>query len=374
MNFRNAPGSTVPPGKPVPAGGRGRRRTSAGPTRLLVTGGAGFVGSAYVRHVLGPHGPGDVTVTVLDKLTHAGTLTNLTTVLTDPRFGFVHGDVCDPAVAARLAGRHDEIVHFAAETHVDRSVDGTAVFVATNVLGTQTLAEAALRGGVRRFVHISTDEVYGPGGAGPRAEEAPLAPGSPYSASKASADLIALAHHRTHGLDVRVVRAARTYGPHQFPEHTVPSLVTRLMGGPDGGRGLDGVRGDGSPGAGGSARVRDWLHVEDHCRGIELARTRGRPGRTYNLGGGTELSEDQLTGLLAELCGTLPAGGPARTGEAGRPAGRPARTEEVPATDAAWSRAHTELGYRPRRALPEALAETAAWYRENRAWWEPLTS
>ncbi|MFF7360367.1 NAD-dependent epimerase/dehydratase family protein [Streptomyces sp. NPDC008125] len=350
----------------MPTGGGGGRPAPAGPSRLLVTGGAGFVGSAYVRHVLGPEGPGDVTVTVLDKLTHAGTLTNLTTVLADARFGFVHGDVCDPAVAARLAGRHDEIVHFAAETQVDRSVDGTAVFVATNVLGTQTLAEAALRGGVRRFVHVSTDEVYGPGGAGPRAEGAPLAPGSPYSASKASADLIALAHHRTHGLDVRVVRAARTYGPHQFPEHTVPSLVTRLMGG------LDVVRGGGSGDrdAGGSARVRDWLHVEDHCRGIELARTRGRPGRTYNLGGGAELSEDQLGGLLAELCGALPAGRSARTGEAGRAA--PA--EEVPATGAAWSRARTELGYLPRRALPEALAETTAWYRENRAWWEPLTS
>ncbi|MFD6528958.1 dTDP-glucose 4,6-dehydratase [Streptomyces sp. NPDC060184] len=347
MNFRNAPGS------PVPTAGGGRR-TSAGPTRLLVTGGAGFVGSAYVRHLLGPDGPRDVTVTVLDKLTHAGTLTNLTTVLADPRFGFVHGDVCDPEVTARLAARHDGIVHFAAETQVDRSVDGTAVFVATNVLGTQTLAEAALRGGVRTFVHVSTDEVYGPGGAGPRAEEALLAPDSPYSASKASADLIALAHHRTHGLDVRVVRAAGTYGPHQFPEHTVPSLVTRLMGG------LDTVRGEG--GAGGGARVRDWLHVEDHCRGIELARTRGRPGRTYNLGGGAELSEDQLAGLLAELCGALPAGRPAT------------RTEEVSATGAVWSRARTELGYRPRRALPEALAETTAWYRENRAWWEPLTS
>ncbi|MGW2276382.1 dTDP-glucose 4,6-dehydratase [Streptomyces sp. NPDC001770] len=359
MNFRNAPGNPVPPGG-------GGRRTSAGPTRLLVTGGAGFVGSAYVRHVLGPDGPGDVTVTVLDKLTHAGTLTNLTTVLADPRFWFVHGDVCDPATAARLAGRHDEIVHFAAETQVDRSVDGTAVFVATNVLGTQTLAEAALRGGVRRFVHISTDEVYGPGGAGPRAEEAPLAPDSPYSASKASADLIALAHHRTHGLDVRVVRAAGTYGPHQFPEHTVPSLVTRLMGG------LDVVRAAGGGDGGGGARVRDWLHVDDHCRGIELARTRGRPGRTYNLGGGAQLSENQLAGLLAELCGARPA----RTEEAGRPAGGPVapRTEEVPAAGAAWSRARAELGYRPRRALREALAETTAWYWENRAWWEPLTS
>lgn len=334
----------------APGEGRG---DPAGPTRLLVTGGAGFVGSAYVRHVLGPDGPGDVTVTVLDKLTHAGTLTNLTTVLADPRFGFVHGDVCDPAVVARLAARHDEIVHFAAETHVDRSVDGTAVFVSTNVLGTQTLAEAALRGGVRRFVHISTDEVYGHGGAGPRAEDAPLAPDSPYSASKASSDLIALAHHHTHGLDVRVVRAARTYGPHQFPEHTVPYLVTRLMGG------LDVPRGSGG------GRARDWLHVEDHCRGIELARTRGRPGGTYNLGGGAELSEEQLTGLLAELCGGPPAD---RRAEAS------SGTDGAPRPGATRSRACSELGYRPRRALTEGLAETTAWYRDNRAWWEPLTS
>ncbi|MCX5397920.1 dTDP-glucose 4,6-dehydratase [Streptomyces sp. NBC_00102] len=345
-------------GSPSRVGG-GLRESRGGPTRLLVTGGAGFVGSAYVRRLLGPEGPGDVTVTVLDKLTHAGTLTNLTTVLADPRFGFVHGDVCDPAVVARLVARHDEIVHFAAETQVDRSVDGTAVFVSTNVLGTQTLAQAALRGGVRRFVHISTDEVYGPGGAGPRAEDAPLAPASPYSASKASADLIALAHHRTHGLDVRVVRAAGTYGPHQFPEHTVPSVVTRLLGG------LDVPRGSGAGGGAGDGRVRDWLHVDDHCRGVELARTRGRPGRTYNLGGGAELSEAELTGLVAEVYGGSPV--PRRAGASTRPG-------DVGPPRAAWSRACSELGYRPRRALPEALAETTAWYRDNRAWWEPLTS
>lgn len=292
-------------------------------------------------------------MTVLDKLTHAGTLTNLTTVLTDPRFGFVHGDVCDPAVVARLAARHDEIVHFAAESHVDRSVDGTAAFVATNVLGTQTLAQAALRAGVRRFVHMSTVEVYGPVGTGPGAyEDAPLAPDSPYSASKASADLIALAHHRTHGLDVRVVRAAGTYGPHQFPEYTVPYLVTRLMDGFDVPPPVDGTR------------VRDWLHVEDHCRGVELARTRGLPGRTYNLGGGARLSDEELTGLLLDLWES-----PGR--ERVRPGGPGGRD---PHGGADRSRARRELGYRPHRSIGEALAGTIAWYRENRAWWEPLTS
>lgn len=377
-----SPAGEAASGARAPGGGAAGEvpRTPGGPTRLLVTGGAGFVGSAYVRHVLGPDGPGDVSVTVLDKLTHAGTLTSLTTVLADPRFGFVHGDVCDPALVARLAARHDEIVHFAAETHVDRSVDGTAVFVSANVLGTQILAEAALRCGVRRFVHISTDEVYGPGGAGPRAEDTPVAPDSPYAASKAASDLIALAHHRTHGLDVRVVRAAGTYGPHQFPDHTVPHLVIRLMGGLGATGWGGGGGGGGGEGDGGSGGRRDWLHVEDHCRGIELARTRGRPGGTYNLGGGVELSEEEVAGVLAELYGGLPVGisgglpGGLPVGlMVGRRTGTLPRTGDVPPPGAARSRACSELGYRPRRGLTEALAETTAWYRDNRAWWEPLT-
>jgi dTDP-glucose 4,6-dehydratase len=321
-------------------------------TRLLVTGGAGFIGSAYVRMLLGPGGPDDVRVTVLDQLTYAGTLTNLTDVLADPRLTFVRGDICDRTLVGRLASENDQIVHFAAESHVDRSIDGAAAFVMTNALGTQTLLDAALAHGITTFVHISTDEVYGSIAQGSWTEDEPLAPNSPYSASKASADLLALAYHRTHGLDVRITRCSNNYGPHQFPEKIIPLFVTRLLDGHD-----VPLYGDGS-------HVRDWLHVEDHCRGIELARTAGRPGATYNIGGGTELTNKELTGLLLDACGADWS--------------RVRHVEDRKGHDQRysvdWSRARDELGYRPRHTLPGALARTVDWYRDNRAWWEALSS
>ncbi|MFF4568034.1 dTDP-glucose 4,6-dehydratase [Streptomyces sp. NPDC001410] len=315
---------------------------------LLVTGAAGFIGSTYVRTLLADDPPDAPRITVLDKLTYAGTLTNLPAG--HPRLDFVHGDICDAPLVDKLMADADQVVHFAAESHVDRSIEGAGEFVLTNVVGTQTLLDAALRHGVGPFVHISTDEVYGSIESGSWPEDHPLAPNSPYSASKASSDLLALAYHRTHGLDVRVTRCSNNYGPHQFPEKVIPLFVTNL---------LDGLN---VPLYGDGRNVRDWLHVEDHCQGIELVRTRGRSGEVYNIGGGTELSNRDLTGLLLGACGA----GRDRVEYVSDRKGHDLRYSVD------WSKARDELGYRPRRDFTTGLADTVAWYRDNRAWWEPL--
>ncbi|MEU1350204.1 dTDP-glucose 4,6-dehydratase [Streptomyces sp. NPDC005795] len=320
-------------------------------TRLLVTGGAGFIGSHYVRTLLGPDGPGDLVVTVLDKLTYAGSPANLDEVRDHPGFSFVQGDICDAELVGGLMTGHDQVVHFAAESHVDRSIDGGAEFVRTNVLGTHTLVHAAHLSGVRTFVHISTDEVYGSIDEGSWTENEPLAPNSPYSASKASSDLIALSYHRTHGLDVRVTRCSNNYGHHHFPEKVIPLFVTHLL------------EGRPVPLYGDGAHVRDWLHIDDHVQGIELVRTKGRAGQVYNIGGGTELSNKELTGLLLEACGadwdTDVVHVEDRKGHD--------RRYSVDCT-----RIREELGYEPRKDFRTGLAETVRWYRENRSWWEPL--
>ena len=237
--------------------------------KMLVTGGAGFIGSHYVRNVLGNCWGLDApeSVVVLDKLTYAGTTTNLTEVLDDPRLRFVEGDILDRALVDDLMGEVDVVVHFAAESHVDRSIMGAADFVMTNVVGTQTLLDSALQHGITKFVHVSTDEVYGSIDEGSWDEEQPLEPNSPYSASKASSDLIARSYWRTHKLPVCVTRCSNNYGPHQFPEKVIPLFITNLL---DGGT---------VPLYGEGANVRDWLHVDDHCRGIHLVLGGGRPGR-----------------------------------------------------------------------------------------------
>jgi dTDP-glucose 4,6-dehydratase len=326
--------------------------------RILVTGGAGFIGSEYVRLLLGkPLGSADgvpplepTVVTVLDKLTYSGNLANLDPVRDDPRLRFVQGDICDPVVVDEVVADHDVIVHFAAESHVDRSIAGAAPFVTTNVLGTQTLLDAALRHRTGRFVHVSTDEVYGSIDEGSWTETWPLAPNSPYSASKAGSDLLALAYHRTHGMDVVVTRCSNNYGPYQYPEKVIPLFVSNL---------LDGAT---VPLYGDGGNIRDWLHVHDHCRGIALVQQKGRAGEVYNIGGGTELTNKELTGLLLDACGA-------------------GWDRVVPVTDRKGhdrrysldiTKIHDELGYSPSITLDQGLADTVAWYRDNRAWWEPL--
>jgi dTDP-glucose 4,6-dehydratase len=315
---------------------------------LLVTGAAGFIGSRYVRTLLDSDAPDAPRITVLDRLTYAGTLDNLE--LDHPRLEFVQGDIRDAELVDKLMAQADQVVHFAAESHVDRSILTAADFVLTNVVGTQTLLDAALRHRVEPFVHVSTDEVYGSIGTGSATEEYPLNPSSPYSASKASSDLFALAYHHTHGLDVRVTRCSNNYGPHQFPEKVIPLFVTNL---------LDGKK---VPLYGDGLNVRDWLYVDDHCLGVDLVRTKGRPGEIYNIGGGTELTNKELTGLLLAACGADWDSVEYVTDRKGH--------DLRYSVD--WSKARDELGYRPRHDFATGLDATVAWYRDNRAWWEPL--
>jgi dTDP-glucose 4,6-dehydratase len=317
-----------------------------------VTGGAGFIGSHYVRSVLGDAwgGTRPESVVVLDKLTYAGNVENLAQVRADRRLQFVRGDILHVPTVDALMAQVDAVVHFAAESHVDRSIVGADAFVMTNVVGTQTLLDSALRHGVEKFVHVSTDEVYGSISEGSWDEDQPLEPNSPYSASKAGSDLLARAYFRTHGLPVCVTRCSNNYGPYQFPEKVIPLFVTNLM---------DGQK---VPLYGEGANVRDWLHVDDHCRGIHLVLDGGRPGEVYNIGGGTELSNKELTGLLLEATGTDWE-----------------RVEQVTdrlGHDLRYSvditKISNELGYQPRVPFEQGLAETVEWYRAHRDWWEPL--
>jgi dTDP-glucose 4,6-dehydratase len=320
--------------------------------QILVTGGAGFIGSHFVRTLLSGGYPAftDADVTVLDKLTYAGTLTNLPDIESTPRLSFVEGDICDPDVVDGLVAAADAVVHFAAESHVDRSITGAAAFVVTNVLGTQTLLDAALRRRLGKFVHVSTDEVYGSIETGSWPETHPLEPNSPYSASKASSDLLARAYARTHGLDVSITRCSNNYGPHQFPEKVIPLFVTNLM---------DGKK---VPLYGDGLNVRDWLHVDDHCRGISLVLEKGRGGEVYNIGGGTELTNRELTErLLAAM---------------GADWSSVEQVQDRKGHDRRYSvdisKIRAELGYEPQVPFEQGLADTVQWYRDNRAWWEPL--
>ncbi|MCP9943690.1 dTDP-glucose 4,6-dehydratase [Streptomyces somaliensis] len=322
--------------------------------RIFVTGGAGFIGSHFVRTLLAEGYPGleNSRVCVLDSLTYAGNRANLPP--DGERLAFVRGDITDLEVLHSLLPGHDAIVHFAAESHVDRSVRlrGGSAFVRTNVLGTQSLLEAALHTGVTTFLHVSTDEVYGSIDEGSWTEEHLLEPNSPYAASKASSDLLARAYHRTHGLDVRITRCPNNYGPHQHVEKLVPHFVTRLL------RGLD------VPLYGDGGNVREWLHVDDHCRALAAVLTRGTPGRIYNIGGGTELTNRELTGMLLELCGADESS--IRHVEDRKGHDRRYSTDDT--------RIRTELGYAPRWSFPEGLARTVAWYRDHPQWWKPLVA
>ncbi|MFD4028788.1 dTDP-glucose 4,6-dehydratase [Streptomyces sp. NPDC058576] len=314
--------------------------------RILVTGGAGFIGSEFVRGLLA-RGPDRVTV--LDALTYSGNTANLAPVADRGGYTFVAGDIRDIDTVDQVMPGHDVVVHFAAESHVDRSIDGAGPFVSTNVLGTQVLLDAALKHGVGRFVHISTDEVYGSIEDGEWSEEQNLAPSSPYSASKAASDLLALAYHRTHGMDVVVTRCSNNYGPYQHAEKLIPLFVTRLLQG----RQVP-LYGDGS-------NVREWLHVADHCRGIELVMHKGRAGQIYHIGGGTELTNRELTGRLLDACGATWGSVEHVTDRKGHDRRYALSIEKT----------REELGYAPQVPFDEGLAQTVAWYRANRGWWQP---
>jgi len=318
--------------------------------KILVTGGAGFIGSNFVRFVLRQRP--EASVTNLDLLTYSGNIENLKDLENEPRHRFVRGDVCDPELAGALAAGCDAVVHFAAESHVDRSILDGRPFVTTNVLGTQTLLDAARRARVGRFLQVSTDEVYGslPLDRPELAftEDWPLKPNSPYAASKAAADLLVRACHRTHGLDAVVTRCSNNFGPYQFPEKVIPLFVTNL------------IEGKKVPLYGDGRNVRDWLHVEDHCEAILCVLERGRPGEIYNIGGDNQRSNLELTHMILKAMGRGP--------EMIQPvADRPGHDRRY-AIDAAKIR--RELLWSPSRsAWPEALEATVEWYVKNPEWW-----
>jgi len=321
--------------------------------RVLVAGGCGFIGSNFIRYVLGAHA--DWAVANVDKLTYAGNLANLAEFDGDARYRFHRADICDAASIGRIVAAEapDAIVNFAAETHVDRSIDDPGLFLRTNILGTQVLLDAARKSGIARYLQISTDEVYGSLGAtGKFTEESPLRPNSPYAASKTSADLLARSYFRTFGLPVLVTRCSNNYGPYQFPEKLIPFFVTLLCEGKQ-----VPVYGDGM-------NVRDWIHVDDHSRALEAVLLRGRPGEVYNVGGGNERTNIEITKrLLAAM---------------GKPESSMKFVPDRPGHDRRYAiddaKIRGELGVAPRVSFEEGLRDTVRWYLDNEPWWRAVRS
>ncbi len=314
--------------------------------RLFVTGAAGFIGSNYARWVLANS---DHQVTIFDALTYAGNLESIRDLLDDPRCTFVHADICDqPAVLAAMDG-HDAVVHFAAESHVDRSIADPYAFVRTNCFGTNVVCDVARQVGVGRFLHISTDEVYGSIDVGSFHETDVLTPRSPYSASKAGSDLIALSYHTTHGLPVVVTRCCNNFGPYQYPEKVIPLFVTNLL------------EGKKVPLYGDGGNVRDWIHVEDHNKAAHLVLERGTVGEVYNIGADTELTNRELTYRLLALCGRDDSFIQPAADRLGHDRRNSVNTDRIAA-----------LGWSLQRSFDESLEETVQWYRDSRWWWEPL--
>lgn len=323
--------------------------------KLLVTGGAGFIGSHFVRMLLAgeldhPGQPDAQSVTVLDALSYSGVRANLDAVAGDPRMTFVVGDITDRKLVDQLVKGVDAVVNIAAESHVDRSIVDATPFVHTNVLGTQTLLDAALEQGVPRFLQVSTDEVYGPIEHGAVDESQPLMPTSPYAASKAAADLLAQAYHRTHGLDVVITRSTNNYGSHQFPEKVIPLFVSSLLDGK-----VVPVHGDGG-------HIRDWLHVRDHCRAMYRVLRDGVPGEIYNVAGGYLLSTLELTKYLVEAVG-------AEAPDVRHVADRPANDLRYALNAGKIER---DLGFIPSEPFDAGIGAAVQWYVDNRAWWQPL--
>ncbi len=318
--------------------------------RLLITGGAGFIGSNFVHHTIRRHP--DWKLVVLDKLTYAGNLKNLEPELSDGRCEFVQMDICDRGVVDHVRGC-DAVIHFAAESHVDRSIEDASAFVRTNVDGTHNMLQACREAGVPRFVHVSTDEVYGSlGDTGQFSEDTPLAPKSPYSATKAASDLLVLAYVHTYKFPGIVTRCSNNYGPYQFPEKFIPLMIAQAMAG------------ERLPVYGKGANVRDWIHVNDHCSALEVVLQRGREGEVYNIGGGCEMQNLEVAKLILKALG---------------------RSEELiqfvtdrPGHDLRYAincgKLERELGWAPQVKFDEGLADTIAWYRNSQEWLNDVRS
>ena len=319
--------------------------------RLLITGGAGFIGSNYVRMLVNGELKGISKLIVLDKLTYSGNKQNLND-LDSSSFEFIQGDICDSELVSNLSKQVDAIVNFAAESHVDRSIDSSREFFQTNVLGVHTLLESARKSDVGIFLQVSTDEVYGSITEGSWDENFPLKPNSPYAASKASADLISQAYHRTYGMDVRITRCSNNYGPYQYPEKVIPLFITNL------------IQDKKVPLYGQGLNVRDWLHVTDHCRGIHLVLTKGRPGDVFNIGGGRELSNLELTRVILQ--------------EMGASEEKIEKVADRLGHDFRYSlnigKIEKELGYKPEVRFEEGISKTIEWYKSHKEWWGPLVA
>ncbi len=319
--------------------------------RLLATGAAGFIGSNFVRMIANGDLKDFSSVTVLDKLTYAGVKKNLDSAESISRYRFVQGDICDQTQIAELIAEVDAVVNFAAESHVDRSISGAADFVQTNIVGVQVLLDAIKASGRKiRFLQVSTDEVYGSISEGSWTEEWPLQPNSPYSASKASGELLARSYHRTHGMDVLITRCSNNYGTHHFPEKLIPLFVTNL------------IEGKKVPVYGNGKNIRDWLHVDDHCRGIYSVLTNGDSGEVYNIGGGSELTNNEITSLILEAMGA---------DESSIEYVEDRKGHDL-RYSVDWTKINRELGYEPQVNFENGLRETIQWYRDNEAWWKPL--
>jgi dTDP-glucose 4,6-dehydratase len=321
--------------------------------RILVTGAAGFIGSNFVRMIAKGEFEGISSITVLDKLTYAGIRANLDSAAKLPQYDFIQGDICNSLIVSDLLTDVDAVINFAAESHVDRSISGAMDFVQTNIIGVQVLLDAIKASGKNiRFLQISTDEVYGSIESGSWSEESPLQPNSPYSASKASGELLARSYNKTHGLDVVITRCSNNYGTHHFPEKLIPLFITNL------------IEGKKVPVYGTGENVRDWLHVDDHCRGIYLALMNGNSGEVYNIGGGRELKNNEITGLILEAMGAEKSSIEYVEDRKGH--------DLRYSVD--WTKINRELGYEPQINFEDGLRETIQWYRDNQAWWKPLKS
>lgn len=319
--------------------------------KILVTGAAGFIGSNFVRMITSGQLQGISEVNVLDKLTYAGLKENLKPAENFPNYNFIHGDICDSSQVSQLVSEVDAVVNFAAESHVDRSISGATDFVQTNIVGVQVLLDAIKASGRQiRFLQVSTDEVYGSIEEGSWTEEWPLLPNSPYSASKASGELLVRSYNRTHGIDSVITRCSNNYGTHHFPEKLIPLFITNLIEGKK-----VSIYGTG-------VNVRDWLHVDDHCRGIFAVLMNGRSGEVYNIGGGRELTNNEITNLILD--------------DMGADESSIVYVEDRKGHDfrysVDWTKINRELGYEPQIKFENGLKETIQWYRENEMWWKPL--